>query len=111
MDAVWHEAEILKRVKQVCRVRLRLSGEALQKAISKNITTMELVKTGNLRDSIYLQEMPEELTVRVGTNVPYAGIHEFGGIIKQTVTEKQRRFFIVKGIETQKGNRKKGKKA
>ncbi len=107
MDQTWHEAEILKRTRQVCQVRLKRAGQVLQKAISKNIQTMELVKTGNLRDSIYLQEMPEESAVRVGTNVPYAAIHEFGGIIKQTITPKQRKFFIAKGIEAQKEQRKK----
>jgi len=113
MDTQWHDAEILKRVKQVVNVRLRRSGEVLQKAIQKNITTQELVESGKMRDSVYLDEFPEELRVRVGVGkeLAYPHIHEFGGIIKQTVTDKQRRFFIAKGIEAQKGNRKKNKKA
>lgn len=54
--------------------------------------------TGYLREKItfHVSSVP---VLRVGTNVVYAAIQEFGGRITQIVTAKQRKFFIAaKGI-------------
>ncbi len=54
------------------RVRLKLSGQVLR------------VRTGRLRQSIHVppvQKMPWGFLGTIGTNVKYAGIHEYGGTI------------------------------
>ena len=50
--------------------------------------------TGKLRRSIkfIIVKQGKNVGLRVGANVVYAAIHEFGGTITQTVTEKQRWF-------------------
>lgn len=53
------------------------------------------VRTGRLRSSIryLLAEQPNELTVTFGSDVPYAAIHEFGGVTSpHTIVPKRRQF-------------------
>jgi HK97 gp10 family phage protein len=57
----------------------------LEGAIKLRIEKNKLVDTGNLLNSIQLGELTisgDQAEVNIGTNVVYAAIHEFGGIIK-----------------------------
>lgn len=55
--------------------------------VKEKITGIHLIDTGNLKNSVqarragYTETTAEATT---GTPVPYAQIHEFGGVIKQT---------------------------
>ncbi len=70
------------------RVRLKLTGEVLR------------VRSGRLRQSIHsmIQKMPWGFLGTIGTNVKYAGIHEYGGTIVlpdiYPVKKKALHFFI-----------------
>ncbi len=52
-----------------------------------NITTWDLIESGNLRASIHpnspdVDEKAARGSITIGTNVVYAAIHEFGGFIR-----------------------------
>lgn len=52
-----------------------------------NITTWDLIESGNLRASIHpnspdVDEKASRGSITIGTNVVYAAIHEFGGFIR-----------------------------
>ena len=58
---------------------------ALEAAIKVNVSGKILrVRSGRLRASIThrVQQTPDGIEGRVGPNVPYARIHEFGGVIR-----------------------------
>jgi phage gpG-like protein len=73
------------------------SGESLDEAvfagalevknqIDANIVKVHLIDTGNLRNSIDAHHgmvSKTQAEANTGTPVPYAAIHEFGGVIKQ----------------------------
>ncbi len=62
---------------------------------------------GRLRGSITYKVLKtlKNIGLRVGTNVEYAAIHEFGGTIIQKVTRKQRFFLgLTKGIWLREGH-------
>lgn len=64
--------------------------------------------TGRLRGSVTFEVLSSFKTIglRVGPNVEYAAIHEFGGTIHQVVTAKQRMFLgLNKGIWLKVGHR------
>ena len=66
---------------------LLAGGEVVRNHAKLNIHAQELVDTGNLLNSISVQEGSggkSDATVEIGTNVEYAAIHEFGGAIHQT---------------------------
>lgn len=66
---------------------LKAGGEVVRNHAKLNIQAQELVDTGNLLNSISVQEGSggkSDATVEIGTNVEYAAIHEFGGVIHQT---------------------------
>jgi phage gpG-like protein len=50
------------------------------------------VKSGRLRSSIrsFVEERPDEITVTFGSDVPYAAIHEFGGVTPPHKIEARR---------------------
>lgn len=50
-----------------------------------------LIKTGRLRRSIRIVSASKSAVV-IGTDVPYAQIHNEGGTVQPTVTEKMRKF-------------------
>lgn len=84
---------------------MRLAGAILQGQMQRSVTGVSATidksrqfpgaVSGKLRNSIkfVLIKQGKTIGVRVGPNVVYAAIHEFGGTIQQTVTEKQRWFF------------------
>lgn len=59
-----------------------------------------LVGTGELKKSIRILRRGNN-SVTVGSSLPYAGIHNEGGNIIQTPTEKQKAFFFAKYKETE----------
>jgi len=66
---------------------LKAGGEVVRNHAKLNIQAQELVDTGNLLNSISVQEGSggkSDATVEIGTNVVYSAIHEFGGSISQT---------------------------
>jgi HK97 gp10 family phage protein len=66
----------------VGRAVLRLAQQLQRKVQSEKLTGQVLkVRTGSLRSSINYQvaEDATSVTASVGTNIRYAGIHEFGG--------------------------------
>lgn len=71
--------------------RRRHQGGGKQRAV--------LVKGGHLKRSIRILRQGKQ-SVTVGSNLPYAGIHNEGGKIEQTITPKQRAFFWAKFEET-----------
>lgn len=74
------------------RVKRKLSGEVLR------------VRSGRLRQSIHstVEKMPWGWLGQVGTNVKYAGIHEYGGTIVLPViypVKKKALYFFIGGKE------------
>jgi phage gpG-like protein len=75
---------------EALREAIDAGGFALEAEIKLNINDQGLRKTGNLINSIQKRESEVSDTsasVDVGTNVIYAAIHEFGGIIKAKVAK------------------------
>lgn len=72
-----HSSEILKSLRKTLTNRLRIAGSVVLNQ-AKHITP---VRTGNLRNSLTLEVSESALEARVGTNVEYAAIVEFGGVI------------------------------
>jgi len=58
-----------------------------------------LQKTNRLRLSIQYQAQSD--AVLVGTNVVYAPIHQFGGVVNVAITPKMRKYFWAKYYENQ----------
>lgn len=68
-----------------------------------NIQSGRLLKSflPNSPDNVYkVSQSGTQYSVEIGTNVPYARIHEEGGTITQPRSQKQRRFFWAKFYET-----------
>lgn len=65
-----------------------------------------LVKTGRLRRSIRITASSHQ-SVRIGTDVPYAKIHNEGGTINQTVKVRSHKRRTRKGSTTVKGHSRK----
>ena len=67
------------------RTGLKAGGLLMTGYVKRNIVEQKLVDTGNLLNSIGLKDVAlydGGGYVNVGTNVVYARIHEFGGVIK-----------------------------
>lgn len=83
-----------KNIKKKLEEGMVKAASVLQDKIKDNLsgpkTNKKLgVRTGNLRKSIKIDESDKSnLTVRVGTSVNYAKIHEFGGVIKAKTADK-----------------------
>lgn len=69
---------------------LMQGGFVIERAAKENVQEQGLIDTGKLRASIRTQPAAGEKAVLVGTNVVYAAIHEFGGVLQPTVTAKMR---------------------
>lgn len=53
-----------------------------------------LNKTAALRDSVRIQEATmKRIVIEAGAGIPYAAIHNTGGVITVTVTQKMRKYF------------------
>lgn len=53
-----------------------------------------MMQSNRLRDSIEITEAtPDRVSIEAGKGLPYAAIHNTGGIITITVTEKMRKYF------------------
>jgi len=63
------------------REALMDGGDKLQEYIQENITGQDLIDIGNLLNK-WTVKPDGDTAVLVGTNVEYAPIHEFGGVIK-----------------------------
>jgi HK97 gp10 family phage protein len=62
------------------REALKDGGSVLQDYIQENIVGQDLVDTGNLLNNWSVESDGDEAAI-VGTDTPYAAIHEFGGLI------------------------------
>jgi HK97 gp10 family phage protein len=79
MEAVWHDADFIAKLKQKIEDGLKVSGKLIETSAKKEITTgaNKAVDSGKLRDSIN-SEMVGTDEVRIGTNVEYATFVELG---------------------------------
>jgi len=79
MTDVWHDKEILAKLKERIKEGLKVSGKLIETEAKKEITsgTNKAVDTGRLRDSID-SELVSDDEVRIGTNVEYATYVELG---------------------------------
>ncbi len=84
------------RIKQ--RIKQNRVKPATKKSNKKGQSGTTLVQSGHLVNSISSQITGNQ--IEVGTNLKYAKIHHFGGIINQTVTTRQRKFFWAMYYET-----------
>lgn len=75
------EKKALQKIKNRIRKRLVIAGEFVRSAAAREVVANGLVDTGNLAGSIEAKPVSWN-KVRIGTNVVYAAIHEFGGKIK-----------------------------
>jgi HK97 gp10 family phage protein len=60
-------------------------GQVILNAAQDNILTQGLVRTRNLSRSMHMEvtdQSAQSATVEVGTDLEYAAIHEFGGVIQ-----------------------------
>jgi phage gpG-like protein len=98
----WMDEAVLAKIEGMAQRRLIKAGELLKGKIEKRIESNKLVSEGggdHLKDAVEIRAV-SPTTIQVGIwSKPYAAIHEFGGIIKQTVTKKQRGFFFAKAKE------------
>jgi HK97 gp10 family phage protein len=63
------------------REALKTGGDKLQEYIQENIVGADLVDTGNLLNNWSVKPDGDKAVI-VGTDTPYARIHEFGGLIE-----------------------------
>jgi len=84
------------RIKQ--RIKQNRVKPATKKVNKKKQNGTTLVQSGNLVNSI--SSVVKGNQIEVGTNLKYAKIHHFGGIINQTVTPRQRKFFWARFLAT-----------
>ena len=73
---------------------LLFGGSVIERETKKNIRKQGLIDVGNLRASIRAQRDRPGVVI-VGTNVIYAAIHEFGGVI--TAKNKPMLVFKING--------------
>jgi phage gpG-like protein len=64
--------------------------------IAEPAFTRTLIGTGVLMNSEKMRVGGNFVEVTWGEGLPYAKIHQFGGVIDQTITDQQRRFFWAK---------------
>jgi hypothetical protein len=106
----WFDDAITAKIEGIAQRRLLKAGELVRANIEKRISANGLVSEGggdHLKDSVEIRAI-SPVTIRVGIwDKPYAAIHEFGGVINQTVTKKQRGFFFAKAKAARKGGGKK----
>jgi HK97 gp10 family phage protein len=63
------------------RSALMSGGSTLQEYIQGNIVDRDLVDTGNLLNKWTVKPESDRVVV-IGTDTPYAPIHEYGGVVK-----------------------------
>lgn len=57
--------------------------------------------TGTLKDSLHIsQQTPERIEIQTEPSIPYAEIHNTGGVIEVTVTEKMKKYFWAAHLKT-----------
>ena len=69
-------------------------GLIIEKAAKENIKAQGLMRTRNLAGSIHVEVVEKSATravVAIGTNLEYAAIHEFGGVIQA----KRRKYLAI----------------
>jgi phage gpG-like protein len=110
MKDTWNTAGAESKIRENTIKRLMIVGQFLEDQVGINIRRQGLVDSADLLNSRY-HALSGSDTVQIGVNVPYAAIHEFGGEIKQTVTEKQKRFFFARAYGEQKNHNRAQRKA
>ena len=73
-NAMKAKRDLFKREKRA----LHSAGIVIQKHVTRNINMLHIVDTGRLKGSYGFKINMKKLTVYNGTNVDYAGYHEFG---------------------------------
>lgn len=74
---------------------LEIGAEAILEGARENLLANQLFRSGDLYDSGQTEKV-NQFRVDVAFKMPYAAIHEYGGVIDVPVTEKSRGFFFWK---------------